>query len=388
VNVEKSRRRRAVILSADVKDDGRLLWDDEAQTLKVLTAHYDVTTTLIQHHHGRLLDSPGDNILAEFASVVDAVQGAVAIQKTLKARNAQLPENRKMEFHIGINLGEVIADSNRLYGDSVNITVRLENLAEPGGICISKTVYDQIEDKLPFGYEYLGEKTVKNASKPIAAYSVLIDTEELPHEKRREEKAEQTEKLEQMGDIFGKAHQRRKNRSKTRLYRQLRYFLILNSFLFIINIITYRGYWWIIWPVLGWGVLILWRLKRTGFTASDKNAILETQALLQASQPQTSKKDLKRHIIIQFEPKEKENSQADTVNIKVPVQVLKAGVKLSSFLPDHAKDRVAEALQTKGFDINTLLKSEEIDLFVASLSGLNVVVEKDDAKVIISCEQF
>jgi len=382
VTVGNNKRRRTVILSADVKDDDRLLGGDEAETLKVLSAHYDVTTNLIQQHHGRLLDSPADNILAEFAGAIDAVQGAVAIQKMLKARNAQLPENRKMEFHIGINLGDVIADSDRLYGDSVNIAVRLESLAAPGGICISKTVYDQVEDKLPFGYEYLGEKTVKNASKPLAAYSVLIDTGELPHESGRQEKTGQTEKLKQMGDIFGKAHQRRKNRSKTRFYRQLRSFLIVNSFLFIINIITYRGYWWIIWPVLGWGLVILLRLKRTGFTTSDKHTILETQALLQTSQPQISDKD-PRQIIIQVEPKEKGDSQADTVNVKVPVQALKAGVKLSSFLPDHAKDWVAEALQTKGFDFDTFLKSEEIDLFVASLTGLNVVFEKDDAEVTI-----
>ena len=185
--------------------------------------------------------------------------------------------------------------------------------------------------------------------------------------------------------LFGKAHQRRKKRSKARFYRQLRNFLIVNSVLFIINIITYRGYWWVIWPVLGWGLVILLRLKRTGFTTSDKHTIFDPQALLLESQPPISQKDLKQ-IIIQVEPKDKENSLADTVNVKVPVQALKAGVKLSSFLPDHAKDRVAEALQTKGFDFDTLLKSEEIDLFVASLTGLNVVVETDDAKITIYLE--
>jgi hypothetical protein len=290
-----------------------------------------------------------------------------------------------MEFHIGINLGDVIADSDRLYGDSVNIAVRLKNLAESGGICISETVYDQIEDKLPFGYEYLGEKTVKDASKPLAAYRVLIDTEELTHKSGHEEKTGQTEKLEQMGDIFSEVHQRRKKRSKTRFYRQLRNFLIVNSGLFIINIITYRGYWWVIWPVLGWGLLILLRLKRTGFPASDKPSLVGNQALPHTFQPQAPEKD-PRQIIIQIEPKDQENSQEDTVHVKVPVQVLKTGVKLSSFLPDHVKDRVTEALQTKGFDFDTLLKSEEIDLFLASLTGLNVVVEKDDTKVTINIE--
>ncbi len=380
MTVENNKRRRAVILSADVKDDGRLLGGDETETLKVLTACYDVTTNLIQQHYGRLVVSPGDNILAEFATAVDAVQGAVAIQKTLRARNAQLSENLTLAFHIGINLGDVIADSDRLYGDSVNIATRLEGLAEPGGICISKTVYDQIEDKLPFEYADLDEKIVKTASKPLTAYSVLIDSPESPHKNWRQEKAEQTEKLEQMGDIFGEVHRRRKNQSKTLLYRQLRNFLIVNSGLFIINIITYRGYWWIIWPALGWSLLILLRLKRTGFTLSDKHAALETKALLQTFQSPPPDRD-PRQIIIQFEPEEKENGQTGAVTIKVPIQVLKAGVKFSSFLPDHTKDRVTEALQTRGFDLDSLQSREDIDIFVAALSGLKVVVEKQDARV-------
>ena len=385
MSVGDNKRRRAVILSADVKDDGRFVEGDEAETLKVLSAHYDVTASLIQQHQGRLLDAEGDNILAEFADAVDAVQGAVAIQKMLRIRNTQLPENRRMEFHIGINQGDVIADSDRLYGDSVNIAVGLESLAAPGGICISKTVYDQIKDKLPFGFEYLGEKIVKNTSKPIAGYSVRMDSEELPQASGHRDKAGQSEKLEQMGDFLGAAQQRRKKHPKARLYRQLRNFLIVNSFLFIINIITYRGYWWIIWPVLGWGLVILLRLKRTGFKTSDKHAIPAPQALPQSSQLPTPEKD-PRQIIIQVEAKVKENSQTDSIHVKVPVQVLKAGVRLASFIPDHAKDWVAEALRTKGFDFDTLLKSEEIDLLVASLSGLNVVFEKDDIKVTLYLE--
>ena len=113
------------------------------------------------------MDSPGDNLLADFASVVDAVQCAVATQKELQARNTELPENRKMQFRIGVNLGDVIEEESRIYGDGVNIAARLESLADPGGICVSKTAFDQIETKLPFGYEYLGEQTVKNIAKPV-----------------------------------------------------------------------------------------------------------------------------------------------------------------------------------------------------------------------------
>ena len=116
------------------------------------------------------MDSPGDNLLAEFASVVDAVQCAVAVQKELQARNAELPENRRMLFRIGVNLGDVIEEGDRIYGDGVNIAARLESIADPGGICVSKTAFDQIETKLPFGYAYLGEQTVKNITKPVGAY--------------------------------------------------------------------------------------------------------------------------------------------------------------------------------------------------------------------------
>jgi len=121
------------------------------------------------------VDSPGDNLLAEFASEVDAVQCAVATQKELQARNAELAENRRMLFRIGVNLGDVIEEGDRIYGDGVNIAARLESLADPGGICISKTAFDQIETKLPFGYEFLGEQTVKNIAKPVGAYRVVLE---------------------------------------------------------------------------------------------------------------------------------------------------------------------------------------------------------------------
>jgi adenylate cyclase len=131
---------------------------------------------LIQQHRGRVVDSPGDNLLAEFASVVDAVQCAVAVQKEIQARNQELPETRRMQFRIGINLGDVIEEEDRLYGDGVNIAARLESLAEPGGICISKTAFDHIETKLPLGYECLGDQTVKNIAKPVCAYKVQMDS--------------------------------------------------------------------------------------------------------------------------------------------------------------------------------------------------------------------
>ncbi len=174
---EDVKRRLAAIFSADVRDYSRLMRDDETATIRTLNTYRELMTTLVQQHHGRVVDSPGDNLLAEFASVVDGVQAATAIQKELKARNAKLQKNRKMDFRIGINLGDIIVEGDRIYGDGVNIAARLEGLADPGGICISRTAYDQIEDKLPLGYEYLGEKIVKNIPKPIRAYRVLIEPE-------------------------------------------------------------------------------------------------------------------------------------------------------------------------------------------------------------------
>jgi adenylate cyclase len=172
---EGFKRKLAAILSADVEGYGRLMGEDEEATVRTITAYREVMTTLIQQHNGKVLDSPGDNLLAEFVSVVDAVQCAVAVQKEFQARNVELPESRRMEFRIGINLGDVIEEKERIYGDGVNIAARLEGLAKPGGICISKTAFDHIESKLPYGYEFIGDQTVKNIAKPVGAYRVVME---------------------------------------------------------------------------------------------------------------------------------------------------------------------------------------------------------------------
>jgi adenylate cyclase len=130
-------------------------------------------TNLIQQYRGRVVDAPGDNLLAEFGSVVDSVNCAVEIQRELAERNAELPEERKMQFRIGVNLGDVYEEGGRIYGDGVNIAARMESLAEPGGICISGTVYDSIVVKLGLEYDYLGEQTVKNIPEPIRSYRIL-----------------------------------------------------------------------------------------------------------------------------------------------------------------------------------------------------------------------
>jgi adenylate cyclase len=176
---EDFKRKLTAILSADVKGYSRLMGEDEEATVRTITAHRKVIASVIQKYRGRVVDSPGDNILAEFVSVVDAVQSAVEIQEVIRAKNAELPDERKMEFRIGINLGDVIQEGERIYGDGVNIAARVEGVAEPGGICISGSAYEQIENKLALGYEYIGEHTVKNIVKPIRVYRVPTGPETL-----------------------------------------------------------------------------------------------------------------------------------------------------------------------------------------------------------------
>jgi len=171
------KRKLTAILSADVKGYSRLMGEDDQATVRTITAYREVITEVVQKHRGRVVDSPGDNILAEFASVIDAVSGAVEIQEELKTKNAELPEDRKMEFRIGVNLGDVIHEEERIYGDGVNVAARVESLAEAGGICVSGTVFDHIENKLPLGYEYLGERSVKNITKPVRVYKVLMEAD-------------------------------------------------------------------------------------------------------------------------------------------------------------------------------------------------------------------
>jgi adenylate cyclase len=182
------KRKLAAILSADVVGYSRLMGEDEDTTVQTLTTYRDVISSLIKDHKGRVVDSPGDNILAEFVSVVNSLRCAWDVQQEIKSRNADLPENRRMNFRIGINLGDVIEEEDRIYGDGVNIAARLESKAEEGGICISGTAYDQVKTKLPFRYGYQGEQVVKNIREPIRVYKVLIerDVDELVLDKKFE----------------------------------------------------------------------------------------------------------------------------------------------------------------------------------------------------------
>ena len=172
--MKDDKRKLAAIFSADAQGFSRLMGEDDSATVETLMRCRDVMGSIIAQHHGRLVDSPGDNLLADFSSAVHAVESAVEIQNALEKINLNLPKERRMPFRIGINLGDVIEKEGRLYGDGVNIAARLEALADAGGICISRQVYDQVKRKLPLEFEYMGEREVKNISEPVRVYRVVM----------------------------------------------------------------------------------------------------------------------------------------------------------------------------------------------------------------------
>ena len=168
-------RKLVAILAADVEGYSRLMGADEEGTLATLSAHRAITDSLIARHGGRICGTAGDSVLAEFASVFAAVECAVEIQRDLAEANQALAEDQRMWFRIGINVGDVMVKQGDIFGDGVNIAARLEALAEPGGICISRGVRDQIRRKLPYGFDDLGEQSVKNIARPIRVFRLLTD---------------------------------------------------------------------------------------------------------------------------------------------------------------------------------------------------------------------
>ncbi|MDJ0981680.1 MAG: adenylate/guanylate cyclase domain-containing protein [Kiloniellales bacterium] len=172
---ERVHRRLAVILAADVVGYSRLMDVDEEATLRTLKAHRQIIDRLVTSHSGRVFGSAGDSVIAEFSSPVEAVRCAVEIQQNLEKSNVELPESRLMRFRIGINLGDVMVEDDDLLGDGVNVASRLEGLADPGGICVSGTVYDQVAGKISHAFKFMGEQTLKNIEGPVRAYRVSIE---------------------------------------------------------------------------------------------------------------------------------------------------------------------------------------------------------------------
>ena len=175
MGAQEIERKLTTIFVADVEGYSRLMGVDEEATLRALRACREIIDGLIGDHHGRVFGSAGDSVLAEFASAVEAVRCAAKVQEAIAARNAGLPEDRPMRFRIGINLGDVMVDGDNLFGDGVNIAARVEGLAEPGEVCISGPVFDQVRNKLDLGYQFLGEREVRNIREPVRMYRVVTE---------------------------------------------------------------------------------------------------------------------------------------------------------------------------------------------------------------------
>src|SRR6202521_1706097 len=168
-------RRLAAILAADVVGYSRLMGEDEEGTLAALKRLWrELSHPKIKEHHGRIVKTTGDGLLVEFGSVVDAMRCAVDVQREMAERNTAMPAERRIEFRMGINLGDIIKDKGDIFGDGVNVAARLEALAEPGGIYVSRVVRDQVRDKLDFAFEVLGEQQVKNIARPVRVFRVRI----------------------------------------------------------------------------------------------------------------------------------------------------------------------------------------------------------------------
>jgi HD-like signal output (HDOD) protein/class 3 adenylate cyclase len=177
----KIQRRLSAVLCADVKGYSKLMGTNDEFTVTTITKYREIVADLIERYQGRVVDSPGDNILAEFSSALHSVKSAIEIQSTLDVENSKLPPNRRMHFRIGVNLGDILHQDGRIYGDGVNIAARIESMADPGGVFISRSVYNQIKKKITQGIESLGKHHVKNIAEPVWVYRILVGTDNTAH---------------------------------------------------------------------------------------------------------------------------------------------------------------------------------------------------------------
>jgi adenylate cyclase len=253
---KKVKRRLTTILCADVEGYSRLMEADEARTLATLRRHREAMATLIERHDGRIINTWGDAVIAEFASVVEAVQCAVETQQELSSHDGALPEAQRMRFRIGINLGDVMVEGDDIYGDGVNVAARLQQLSEPGGILISGPVYDQVHNKLSIGFDPLGQQQVKNIANPVMSYRVIQGDATAwrpgsqPIAPPRAEHRAQNIVARGWGWY-------------TRLPRGIAVIVAIAVFLFLINVFTGLSDMWFHWPVaVLLFIIVLWKVIR------------------------------------------------------------------------------------------------------------------------------
>jgi adenylate cyclase len=247
---QSAERKLTTILSADAVGYSRLMGQDEGGTFQTLKAYRDLTAERIAHHRGRVVNTAGDSILAEFPSVVRAVECAVETQRMIAERNAALSQDKQMWFRIGVNLGDVMIDGNDLFGDGVNVAARLQAMADPGGILISGTVFDHVKDKLSVSFDALGVRPVKNMSAEVPVYRVVLEHD-------------LAERVQPQQPVFATASVGTMAPPKRALLR--RFYVssaiagVVIVFLFGINMATDRSDLWFQWPALI--ILLVWALR-------------------------------------------------------------------------------------------------------------------------------
>ncbi|WP_298724759.1 adenylate/guanylate cyclase domain-containing protein [uncultured Ferrovibrio sp.] len=234
-------RKLTTIFCADVQGYSALVDQDEVGTVTRLKQYRAVMVAEIERHHGRVINTWGDGLLAEFHSPVEAVFCAVETQRRIKSRNDETPDKPPMQFRIGINLGDVMVDGGDIYGDGVNIAARLESLAEPGGICISGAVFEQVRKKLDIGFSFIGEREIKNIAEPVPAYRVLVDG------KAATMPVQTAPSPGHENDPFVAW--------KRKAWR----YGIISVVLIAINLLTSAAYLWFVWPILGMALILALR---------------------------------------------------------------------------------------------------------------------------------
>jgi adenylate cyclase len=263
----ETRRKLTTIMSADVQDYSRLMSADEEGTLTLLKQYRDSMARLITAHGGRVINTWGDGLIAEFPSVVEAVRAAVDTQNELATRNESQSPSRRMLFRIGINLGDVIADGEDIYGDGVNIAARLQSQAEPGGIVISNTVYDQVRNKVPVAFDFLGPLSVKNITEAIPSYAVRVG--DTGHSHQRPPEAASSEPQPQMQEQFGRAARDQAPTPPRRIpfsNRIMGFLGVASAIVLVINLLTWQGEFWARWPLMGMAIAasLIWSRGLSG----------------------------------------------------------------------------------------------------------------------------
>ena len=253
--MSETRRKLTTILSADVQDYTRLMRADEEGTLATLKRYRDAMGRLIEAHEGRVVNTWGDGLIAEFPSVVEAVRAAIDVQNELAGRNEKCPTDEQMLFRIGINLGDVIAEGDDLYGDGVNVAARLQASAPAGGIVISNTVYDQVRNKVAVGFDFLGPLEVKNIDGGVPSYAVRIGTADPRPAIGIQGFGRSAGQASGNGGRSGAEAKGGGGAVAAAKRGSLPVLAVIAAGLVVLNLLTWNGVLWSVWPLLGLGIL-------------------------------------------------------------------------------------------------------------------------------------